>query len=184
MSTAIVCPVPDMQLCRGTRVKNFGKDCTGSVSYDFNHQGFRGNRDFDFVPDYAFFGCSLVFGIGVDQSQLFCSQFNNFHNYGLAGAYDNHDINQVLTDFLRSELYDSSTHMAVVWHSRDSECLPEFHAQLEPYPIQHFFCGDPLQAPGCYRFIGQRDLDVSGTHPGPRTHFVFGRILCALFDQS
>jgi hypothetical protein len=30
----------------------------------------------------------------------------------------------------------------------------------------------------------QLDQDVSGTHPGPRSHKVFSQMLCAIFDQS
>jgi len=169
---------------RGKTLCRYGKDQTGKITYRFNNQGFRANRDFDFIPSYAFFGCSLVFGIGVEQNQTFPFLFNNSHNYGLAGDYDNHDIMMVLEKFLSSGMFSLKTKIAVVWHSRDSECLEQFYNQLRDYNIEHFYCGTPLKYLRCHAFPRQLDQDVSGTHPGPKSHKVFGQMLCAIFDQS
>ena len=62
MPTPILNHVPGMIKNQGQIIESFGKDCTGQINYQFNQQGFRGILDFDFMPEYAFFGCSLVFG--------------------------------------------------------------------------------------------------------------------------
>lgn len=184
MPTGIINHVPGMLQNLGRTVHEFGKDSTGLIQYQFNKQGFRGSKDFDFVPDYAFFGCSLVFGVGVKQDQTFPYLFDHSQNYGLAGDYDNHDIMQSLKAFLFSEIFSTKTKIAVVWHSRDHECLPDFYQQLKDYNITHFYCGSPLEHSRCHAFPQQLDRDVSGTHPGPHTHKIFSRMLCAIFDQS
>jgi hypothetical protein len=184
MPTAILNNVSGMRQHQGRSIKKFGKDCTGLVTYHFNKQGFRGNKDFDFVPDYAFFGCSLVFGIGVTQENIFPSFFERSHNYGLAGNYDNHDIMQVMQNFLSSDLYHKDTHIAVVWHERDQDSLLDFYRNLSGYKIQHFYCGTGLSEPRCHSFPLQLDHDVSSSHPGPKTHKMFSKMLCALFDRS
>ena len=184
MSATVVNHVSGMLQNSGKTLRVFGKDQTELVSYQFNHQGFRSTNDFDFVPDHAFFGCSLVFGIGVDQNQTFPYLFNNSHNYGLAGTYDNHDIMTVLEKFLSSSVFSLQTKIAVVWHSRDSECLEQFYDRLKDYNIEHFYCGTPLTQQRCYAFPRQLDQDVSGTHPGPKLHKVFSRMLCDIFNQS
>jgi hypothetical protein len=184
MSAQVLNHVPEMRVNQGKILSSFGKDSSGLITYQFNQQGFRGNQDFDSVPAHAFFGCSLVFGIGVDQQHIFSSQFDASHNYGLAGKYDNHDVMQVLENFLASDLYNGNTHMAVVWHSRDSDCLSEFYDRLQNHRITHFYCGTPLDQPRCYAVPPQLDQDVSRSHPGPKTHLMFGKMLCALFGQS
>lgn len=184
MSEYVINHVPGMIELAGKTVDKFGKDQTGQIQYSFNRQGFRSSVDYCNSPDYAFFGCSLVFGVGVDQQHLFSALFNNSHNYGLAGEYNNHDVMTVLKTFLMSDLYHCTTNIAVVWHSRDSDCLPEFYNQLRDYNIKHFYCGTSLKQPQCYRFPPQQDQDVSDTHPGPKTHHMFSKMLWDLFDQS
>ena len=183
MSTAVVNHVPGMICNSGKKLYAFGKDSTGLIAYQFNQQGFRSNQDFDFVPSYAFFGCSLVFGVGVDHSSLFSSFFPNSQNYGLAGNYTNHDIMFVLENFLKSNFYNNHTRISVVWHQRDADCLSEFYKKLQNFEIIHFFCGQPLNQPRCYPTPWQLDTDVSGTHPGIKTHKTISKILCALFNQ-
>jgi len=184
MSAQVLNHVPGMLEFRGQTLTQFGKDTTGLISYPFNQQGFRSPTDFDRAPDHAFFGCSLVFGVGVDQQHIFPSLFENSHNYGLAGNYDNHDVMTVLEQFVASGFYNDQTRMAVIWHSRDSDCLPEFYDRLRQYNIVHFYCGTPLVQPRCYACPPQMDQDVSQSHPGPRTHLLISRMLCAVFDQS
>jgi hypothetical protein len=184
MPTPVINHVPGMISNVGKSLHAFGKDSTGQIEYKFNQQGFRSLEDFDWVPAYAFFGCSLVFGIGVDQRDVFSSSFPGSQNYGLAGKYDNHDIMLVLDNFLKSDLCNDNTHMAVFWHQRDGLDLSDFYDQLQNYQILHFFCGTPLDRPRCYSVPKQLDSDVSQTHPGPKTHKTISKILCALFDQS
>jgi hypothetical protein len=185
MSIAVVNHVDGMSKHQNHVLNSFGKDQTNLVSYQFNQQGFRSNLNFDFIPAHAFFGCSLVFGIGVAQHEIFTSLFTNSQNYGLAGNYDNHDVMSVLERFLSSELYSEQTKIAVVWHSRDHECLEEFYLKLNNYNnIIHFYCGQQLSYNNCYSYPADIDLDVSSTHPGPKSHYVFYKMLCAIFNQS
>lgn len=174
--------VPGMHWLRGQTVTTFGKDHTGLIEYNFNSQGFRGTKDFDFVPDYAFFGCSVVFGIGVAENKIFPYQFDQAHNYGLAGTYNNQDTMTIVEKFLLSEYYDPKTKLVMVWHSRDSSNLQQFYNNLISYNIVHFFCGDKLVEKHCYSFPKNLDFDVSTTHIGPATHDFCYKTLNSLFQ--
>jgi|TARA_R110001606_G_C15301675_1_gene642665 hypothetical protein len=184
VSVVILNQVNGMLTHQNCVLSSFGKDQTNLITYQFNQQGFRNNLNFNFVPDHAIFGCSLVFGIGVPDHEIFPSMFENSQNYGLAGNYDNHDVMAALEQFLSSDLYSKQTKIAVVWHSRDSECLEEFYLKLINYDsIVHFYCGQKLPNNNCYSYPSNLDLDVSGSHPGPRSHYMFYKMLCAIFNQ-
>ena len=183
MSVDLTCHVPGMQQYRNQQLDQFGKDTTGQVQYTFNQQGFRSQVDYNTSPSVAFFGCSLVFGIGVSQDKITTSYFANCHNYGLAGQYDNHDTYQTIKRFTASKLY-CNTPMIVVWHSRDSENLDQYYDDLKNLHIYHFFCGTPLPHHNCFAMIKHTDTDVSQTHMGPASHQFFYKITCALLNQS
>jgi hypothetical protein len=168
---------------KGTCTNHFGKDNTGTVHYQFNQQGFRASKDFDFVPDYAFFGCSLVFGIGVSENLTFPYLFKNSQNYGLAGSYDNSNVMTVLENFLQSSLYRDPVKIAVVWHKRQDEMLSEYYQRLKDFDIIHFFCGPALPYKRCYRTPTNQDFDVSNTHPGIQSHRFIWKTLDSLFRQ-
>lgn len=183
MSTGIVCHVPGMSQYRGQQVDKFGKDTSGQIQYTFNQQGFRHHADYNASPSVAFFGCSLVFGVGVAQHQITASYYPNSHNYGLAGQYDNSDTYQIIKKFTASHLYNN-TPMITVWHSRDSENLDQYYDDLKNLPMYHFFCGTPLPYQNCFGMIKNVDQDVSQTHMGPASHQLFYKITCALLNQS
>jgi len=164
----------------GNSVKAFGKDQTNSVTYCFNQQGFRG-PNFDFQPDYAFFGCSLVFGIGIEQQETFAYQFENSQNYGLAGNYTNDDTMTIIEKFLHSDLYKPRVKMAVVWKSQNIDDLNDFYNKIQDQEIFHFFCGNPLKQKNCHAMPPNLDLDVSNTHPGVASHRYLWKILQSLF---
>lgn len=176
-------PVIPMWNNRSATVQKFGKDQTGTVDYQFNSQGFRSNVDYNFVPDYAVFGCSIVFGIGVPLKDTFAGQFESIHNYGLASNYDSTDCFNVVQQFVSSKWYNENTKMAVIWTDRGQEILPEYVEKLQQYRMIHFFCGNRLNLANCYSVKSNLDLDVSGTHPGPRTHKFIYKLLCPLFDR-
>jgi len=168
---------------QGTCTNSFGLDNTGVIQYQFNQQGFRASKDFDFVPDYAFFGCSLVFGIGVPENLTFPYLFENSQNYGLAGSYSNADVMIVLENFLQSGLYRDSVKIVVVWHKRQDELLSEYYQQLKDLDIIHFFCGPVLPYKHCYKTPANQDSDVSGTHPGIKSHKFICKALNSLFHR-
>lgn len=171
---------------RDQTVHEFGLDQTGQITYTFNQQGFRSSFAYDFVPDHAFFGASLVFGIGVAQDQTFASMFEHSHNYGLAGThYGNSDIFQILIKYLASPWYHPRTKICVVWTDRDQHLLDQYYHQLPAERLISFFCGQALSRPNCHAFPSfvTVDRDCSGTHIGPRSHKNFYRILCNQFNQ-
>lgn len=182
MSANLINHVSGMHQCRGLTLDRFGKDTTGTIQYVFNKQGFRSSVDYVDVPSVAFFGCSLVFGIGVAQQKITSSYFANSHNYGLAGTYNNHDIYQTIDAFRCSSLY-KPTPCVVVWHSRDSENLQQYYENLKDINIYHFFCGQKLSYANCFAMIKNIDSDVSNTHMGPDTHKMFYRTVCALLNR-
>jgi len=182
MSVAIINHVTEMKLAKEKTLNKFGKDATGQITYTFNQQGFRSLYNFDFVPDYAFFGCSLVFGVGVQMQQTFPYLFQNSQNYGIAGNYNNLDTFILITQFVNSSLYCNTVKIAVVWHLRDVDHLESYYHALKNYNILHFFCGRPLPYERCYSVFPNIDYDVSKTHYGPKSHRTFYKILCALFD--
>lgn len=176
-------PVVPMWNQHGKTVNTFGKDSTKIIDYNFNELGFRSSKNFDFVPDYAFFGCSIVLGIGVAEDKIFASKFENSQNYGICGVYDNKYIFQTIKNFLNSKLYSPQVKMAVIWTDRDPECLEDYYQQLVSYNFVHVFCGDPLPHPRCYPMIKNLDWDVSRTHIGEKTHQFLYKFLCQAFNQ-
>jgi hypothetical protein len=176
-------PVILMWNQRGKTVTSFGKDTTGKIKYSFNDLGFRSSKIFDFVPDYAFFGCSFVLGIGVEEEKTFASKFKNSQNYGVGSLYDNEHIFQTIKNFVNSKLYSPDVKIAVFWTDRDPERLDGYYQQLLQYNLIHVFCGKPLLYPRCYPMIKNLDWDVSGTHIGELTHQFLYKFLCQTFDQ-
>jgi len=183
MSIGLMNHVPGMQQCQGLTLDAFGQDTSRKIKYIFNQQGFRSTVDYITPPLIAFFGCSLVFGIGVDQKHVVSSYFENSHNYGLAGVYDNQDIYQTIDTFVNSPLY-LKTPIVVAWHRRDIENLDQYYHRLINANIYHFFCGEKLQYPNCFNMIKNIDQDASGTHMGPATHQMFYKSVCAILNQS
>lgn len=179
----IPCPVKNLWELRSQTVNELGKDRTGKIQYQFNSQGWRCNYDYDFAPDHAFFGSSLVLGIGVQQHKTFAGLFDRSHNYGLATKYTNQHIVDTILNFVNSELYLPSVKMAVVWSERDPEIINNSWHLIEKFDIKHFFCGQPRVGRNCWAMIKSIDYDASGTHMGPETHRTFYKILCSLFKQ-
>lgn len=168
---------------RGQTVDQFGLDRTHLIKYTFNQQGFRSTVDYTTSPQVALFGCSLVFGIGVEQSQITASLLDNCQNYGLAGHYSNFDIATTIENFINSDLYTEQVKMAVVWTHRNDIVLDKVYQRLKTFNIVHFFCGTCLNYNNCYKFIPSIDFDVSQTHMGVKSHKMFYKMLCGLFNQ-
>lgn len=183
MPTPITNPVSGMLKHSGSTVNQFGLDSTGVVEYQFNQHGFRSHKDFNFVPDYAFFGCSLVFGIGVPAEKTFAAMFPQSHNYGLAGSYHNSDVFDIVSKFINSEFYHPGVKLVTVWHSRGAELLASYYQQLANVDMLHFFCGTPLIHGRCYMMIPKHDLDASQTHMGVSTHRIMYKTLCNLLNR-
>lgn len=179
----IPCRINNLWALRSQVVDCLGKDQTGKIQYQFNSQGWRGNYEYNFVPDYAFFGSSSVLGIGVDQSQIFPSLFDRSHNYGLAVDYTNQDIVDSIIDFVSSELYSDQTKLAVVWTDRNPDMIRSSLPLFDHLNIVHFFCGEKMPGAHSWSMIANLDSDVSDTHMGPKTHQMLHKILCSIFKQ-
>ena len=182
MSDRMINVLPCMREMCGTTVNLFGWDLTGTVSYSFNQQGFRSTVDYDFDPDYVFFGCSLVFGVGVDQDKIFPSQFERSWNCGLAGWYNNQDIFDSIQNF--ETAVSRSCRKFVCWIDRDNDVAHRYAQQLSAKGYLQFFCGAPAELENCYAMPPHIDTDPSGTHMGAQSHRMFAKLLCALFDRS
>jgi hypothetical protein len=183
MPTAVDNFIVGMANNKGNIVDKFGLDQTGTIAYQFNNQGFRDTRDYTFVPDYAFFGCSLVFGIGVDHASTFVSQFPNSHNYGLAGKYSDQDVYETIQNFLKSDLCNPLSKKVVVWKNQSCSNLHHYYQKLKPFNFVHFFCYNPVLESDCFSVPKELDQDVSLTHMGPKTHKFFYQILCTILNQ-
>lgn len=176
--------VAEMRDCSGHTVDKFGKDQTGKIKYQFNQQGWRSTQDYTFVPRHVFFGNSSVFGIGVDHSQIFASMFEQSYNCGLAANYNNQDIVNSVLNFASSAWYDPQANLAVVWSERNPEQMLDCYRRVGHLHLKHFFCGPvPVNEKNCWPMIPVVDQDVTGTHMGPRTHRLFYKILCTVFNQ-
>jgi len=155
---------------RGTQQRSWGKDLTGSVMYTFDEFGFRNFNDYQRTPDYVFFGCSLLFGIGVEKSKVFTNKFNCW-NFGLAGKYNEA---QVLDCYKRFKSLDIDCKVVFVWRSRDSLPNSDLFGDDKIYHCLPY----RSQSKKHIRLLQNIDHDVSGTHWGEKTHAKFGKILC------
>lgn len=182
MSVGIVNFNKGMMRFAGQTVNTFGLDQTGQINYTFNTQGFRSNKDYNFVPDYAFFGCSLVFGIGVDIDNVSASLFKNSQNYGLAGQYTNQDIYNTCMNFVKSKLCNDTTTKIVVWANRN-ENLNSYYKNLQRYNFMNFFCDHMLSHANCWPMIQTIDHDASSTHMGVKSNVIFYKTLCQLIKK-
>ena len=161
---------------RGQVVKTWGKDSTGSIEYQFNQQGFRSPVNYDTSPDWAFFGNSIVFGIGVPYSKTLVAQFENSQNYGLSGDYMNHHSMTNLFNFAQTDLYTPTTKIAFFWIDRPEPIESMIKQINQKIPnVIHIISGQKLS--GAINLMPQQDDDISGTHPGPLTHAMWAKCI-------
>lgn len=165
---------------RGQTVKVWGKDSTGLIDYQFNQQGFRSRIDYTTKADWAFFGNSIVFGVGVHLDRILASQFDNSQNYGLSGSYMNHHSVTNFLRFISTPLYASSTKIVFFWIERD-EPLAEMSQEVNKHVpnVLHISSGKKIS--GMINLMPSLDKDVSGTHPGPLTHKMWAKTIRLLF---
>ena len=162
---------------RGTTVTRWGKDQTGTISYTINQQGFRSRVEYDWAPRYAFFGSSTVFGIGINDQDLMVNQFEDVHNYGLAGDYLNVESLENLRAFATSTLCQN-TQIVFFWIDRPGQ---EQIDKLIPVAnsitsnILHISQGKKYT--GAINLMPHIDLDTSGTQPGIKTHKLWAKTI-------
>ena len=162
---------------RGQIVQTWGKDSTGLIDYRFNLQGYRHSLNYNWPAKWAFFGNSIVFGIGVQESKILTSYFDHSQNYGLSGDYMNHHSVTNLKNFLQSECYTSHTRVVFFWIDRDNEKVDELIQQVKIMVPHCLNISSGKRRPGAINLVPHQDLDVSGTHPGPRTHKIWAKTI-------
>ena len=154
---------------RGTDVNSWGKDSTGSITYTFDEFGFRNHNNYNKIPSYVFFGCSLLFGVGVEKNEVFTSRFNCW-NFGLAGEYTESQIMDCYEEFKQTKIQSK---VIFVW--RDYDLIPKDILNNEL--VYHCL---PLKSnkTNHVELLSHLDFDVSGTHWGVKTHDKFYKMLC------
>ena len=163
---------------RGQTFNKWGLDQTGLVSYRLNSQGFRSSRDYNWTPEYAFFGCSTVFGIGVDEDKTSVSYFPNSQNYGVAGNYLNRDSIINLTNFLNSPIYSSKVKIIFFWVDRtEQEDIPALIHETDNLIPNILHISQGSKHSKSINLMMHIDRDVSNTHPGPKTHKLWAKTL-------
>ena len=167
----------------GQTVNRWGKDQTGLIQYQFNSQGFRSATDYSQVPDLAFFGNSIVFGIGVPLDQTMVSQFKHSQNYGLAGGYMNHHSVTNLINFVHSQLYGPKTRIVFFWIDRD-EPIEQMISEVNSIAPNVLHISSGQKRRGAINLMPHRDHDVSGTHPGPQTHVMWAKTIQQLLNRA
>mgnify|MGYP003658098618 CR=1 FL=1 len=169
---------------RNTIQPKWGKDQTGIIEYQFNSQGFRGSCSYSWVPTHAFFGNSAVFGVGVNYDKIFASQFTNAHNYGLSGNYMNWHSIENLKKYMASPFHTLSTKIVFVWIDRpEVENIPVLIDQVNTLRsnVLHITMGDKY--PTAINLMPSIDYDVSGTHPGPKSHRMWAKTIKLLLNN-
>lgn len=170
---------------RGKTVSAWGKDTTGFIKYTINNQGFRSSVDYDWTPKYAFFGSSSVFGIGVPEEQTLVAQFENAHNYGLAGNYLNQDSITNLKNFLSSATYNNDVKIVFFWIERpNQENIEEMISYVDSISKKIIHISQGNKYPKAINLMPHIDQDVSGTHPGPRTHKLWAKTIRLLINRA
>lgn len=177
LSAVINCYDPAYQ-ARGQTVFAWGKDQTGQIAYTFNNQGFRDVVDYTWAPDIAFFGNSILFGVGMPRENILVSFFPGSQNYGLSGNYLNHHSVQNFQRFIQQGFCQSHTKLVFFWIERPGiENIPELVRQVNSLHsnVLHISSGEKYT--GCINLVPSIDSDVSGTHPGPKTHRIWARTI-------
>jgi hypothetical protein len=167
---------------RGQTLHAWGKDATGLITYTLNNQGFRSNYDYKESAKYAFFGCSTLFGIGINLEDTLVSQLNG-QNYGIAGEYVNQDSIINLENFLKSKLYDN-TRVVFFWVERPGEDIVELSRYVDSLAPRIIQISQGPRYSGLLNLPPQVDVDVSGTHPGPRTQKIWAKVIKAIFKNE
>lgn len=164
-------------------LRQWGKDRTGLIEYQFNQQGFRSHADYTTVPDYAFFGNSIVFGVGVDLCDTLTAQFDHSQNYGLSGCYMNHHSVTNLQRFVTSSLYSVNTKIVFFWIDRD-EPIDNQIQQVNQMVNNILHISSGIKRSGTINLMPKIDTDVSGTHPGPATHKMWAKTIQLLLNRG
>tara|TARA_R110002153_G_scaffold213579_1_gene366108 strand:+ start:436 stop:951 length:516 start_codon:yes stop_codon:yes gene_type:complete len=162
-------PNPYMYEARNSTVDSWGKDLTCSIKYKFDQYGFRNFNNYEKKPDLVFFGCSLLFGIGVEKQDAFTSNFNCW-NFGLAGKYTEGEILECYNQFQDLKI---DCKMVFVWRNKDWLPNLNFGDQNKIYHCLPF----KNENKNHVRLLDYVDYDVSGTHWGIKTHQKFGKLL-------
>jgi len=150
-------------------VNKFAKDKTGKIQYEFDQYGFRKLNNYNKNPQYTFFGCSTLFGVGVQDNQIFTQQFENFWTFGLAGKYTEDEI---IENYKQFQKLGIKSKVIFLW--RDNT----YKNYLKDLDTDILHCvPERNNKQNCIRLMNTIDYDVSKTHWGPKTHQKFYKLL-------
>lgn len=168
---------------RGQTVNRWGKDQTGLINYQFNQQGFRHTQDYNWKPSIAIFGNSIVFGIGVNYTDILCNLLPDTQNYGLSGFYMNHHSVSNLKQFVSSDLYSPNVKIVFFWIDR-SEPIEDMIQEVNQVLPNVLHISSGTKRAGAVNLMPSIDYDVSNTHPGPLTHKMWAKTIKLLLDRG
>lgn len=169
---------------RGSTVNKWGKDSTGLIEYRFNNQGFRSDIDYNWVPEFAFFGNSSVFGVGVDQNQTLTTYFPKSHNYGISGIYLNWHNVVNLENYVNSPFYNHQVKIVFFWIDRVTENIDEMIQYVNTLAPEILHISSGSKKENAINLMPHIDRDVSQTHPGPKTHRLWARTVDLLLKKN
>jgi len=169
---------------RGKTLYKWGKDQTGEILYNFNKFGFRGPENAN-IPEIAFFGSAVIFGVGVREEQTLVSHFESAHNYGLAGNYGNRESVANLKSFVSSTLYTSAVKLIFFWIDRlDTESIPELHKDLNSLNLDILHISQGNKYNGMINLMPAIDQAPCGGQPGIQTHRLWANTIKKLLSQN
>jgi hypothetical protein len=169
---------------RDQTVFRWGKDQTGLIEYRFNSQGYRSYKTYDSPATWAFFGNSIVFGIGVCESNILTSYFEGSQNFGLAGNYLNQHSVTNLANFLKSPCCKPDTRLVFFWIDRETEDIDFLINKVDQMTDRCLHISSGIRRTKTINLMPPRDQDVSGTHPGPATHRMWAKAVRLLYEHK
>ena len=89
----------------------------------------------------------------------------------------NHHSVTNLSNFVKSECFQPHTHIVFFWIDRDSEDINQLIQQVNVLAPGCLNISSGQKRPGAINLMPNKDLDVSGTHPGPRTHEMWAKTI-------
>ena len=153
------------------------------ITYKLNNQGFRHDQDYNWTPSYAFFGSSALFGIGVKNTDILVSQFDNSQNYGIAGEYLNQDSVTNLENFLNSKIYNDSVKLIFFWVERTAEDIDTLIDYVYTLNTKVLHISQGNKYTKTINLMPQIDTDASNTHPGPGTQLIWAKSIKLLLND-
>ena len=97
----------------------------------------------------------------------------------------NHHSVTNLQQFVNSDLYQFGTRIVFFWIERpEIENIPELIKQVDDIVPNCLHISSGQKYAGAINLMPAVDQDVSGTHPGPKTHRIWARTIRLLLNRD